>query len=127
MSFFNAIKPLINLCHILGLAPYSRISITSKWTKNRLYETVTVAYFIINFAIYAIYLIFNRTLIDYTEPSLIVAICIYSFVIICVQTFIVFCETFYKRNQHIKLLNAFEELESIFKQSITAFNWMIYN
>lgn len=117
MTFFDAIKPLIKLCHILGLAPYSRVANTSTWTKNRLYESVTFGYFIINVALFAVYFIFNSVFVDYTDPSLIIAICIYSFVIVCVQTFIVLCESLNKRNQHIKLLNIFEKLESIFKQN----------
>lgn len=118
MSFFDAINPLIKLCHCVGLAPYSRmVANTSFWTKSRLHDSVTVGYFIINVAVFSIYLIFNGAILDYTDPSLIIAICIYSLVIVCVQTFIVLCESFYKRNQHIKLLNLFEQLESIFKQN----------
>lgn len=117
MYFFDAIKPLIKLCHILGLAPYSRIVNTTTWTKNRLHESVTFGYFIIIFGIFSIYSIFNGAIIDYNDPSLIIAICIYSFVIVCVQTFIVLCEVFYKRNQHIKLLNTLGKLESIFNQN----------
>lgn len=117
MSFLDAIKPLIKLCHILGLAPYSRIANTTTWAKNRVNELVTIAFFIINVGIFSIYLISNGAIIDYDDPSLIIAICIYSFVIVCVQTFIVLCEVYYKRNQHIKLLNIFEKLESIFNQN----------
>lgn len=75
---------------------------------------MTFGVLIINFGIFSAYLIFNGAIIDYDDPSLIIAICIYSFVIVCVQTFIVLCEVFYKCNQHVKLLNKFEKLESVF-------------
>lgn len=117
MSFSAGIKPLIKLCHILGIAPYSQIASTTKWTKNRLHESVTFGYLIINVGIFLIYFIYNSAIIDYDDPSLIVAICIYSFVVVCVQTFIVLCEVLYKRNQHIKLLNIFEKIESIYNQN----------
>lgn len=117
MSFSVAIKPLIKLCYILGMAPYSRIASTSQWTKNRLHKSVTFGYLIINIGIFSIYFICNSVFIDFDDPSLIVAICIYSFVVVCVQTFIVLCEAIYKRNQHIKLLNIFEKIESILSQN----------
>lgn len=117
MSLFDAIKLLIRLCHFLGLAPYTRLAQTSKWTKNRTHEMVTIVYLIITMAIFAMCIIFNGTLVDHTESGLVVAICIYSLAIICLQALIVLCETFQKRRQYIELLNLFEQLESILKQN----------
>lgn len=117
MSFFDIIKPLIKICHILGLAPYSRIVNTSEWTKNRQHETVTLGYLIIIVAILVTCIIFNGSIVDHTESGLFVAIFNYSIVIICWQTIIVLCETFVKRNQHISLLNIFEKLELILEQN----------
>lgn len=117
MPFFDSIKTLVKLCHVLGLAPYSRIANTAEWTKNRLNETVTFVYLFIIASIFTICLMFNGAMVDHTAPSLIIAICIYSLIIICGQTFIVLCETFQKRDQHIKLLNIFEQFDSILLQN----------
>lgn len=116
MSFVDDIKPVIKLCHLFGLAPYSRLTRTTKWTKSRPHETVTIAYLIIIAAIFAMCIIFNSAIVDHSESGVVVAICIYSLVMICSQSFIILCETLQKRYQYIELLNLFAKFESSLKQ-----------
>lgn len=116
MVLIDSIKSLIKLCQILGLAPFSQTKNGVKWEGNRTNEIVSLAFLVITGSNFLLCLIFNGIVIDHTDSGLIVAIYTYSIIIICVHAFVILAENFYKRNQHIKLLDLLVKLELILKE-----------
>lgn len=111
MVLLNTIETLIKLCQIFGLAPFSRCKKGVKWKLDRKNSTISIVFLMVTALNLLFCLIFNKRLIDHNDAGLDVIIFTYSIVIICVHAVVIVAENFYKRNQHVKILNLFLKLE----------------
>lgn len=103
MQLSDCLVHFIKLCNIFGLAPYCQTSGKPKWKLSQLNKIITFVLLAAITAIVTLYVIYNKYINDYSESWLTVAILDYAIVIICFNSFLLLSETFFKRNDHIKV------------------------
>lgn len=118
MSLFDSVKNLVQICQFFGLAPFSRNQNTSKWELNPGLQILSIIYMIFDGINLIIAIVFNDSFINYTNTK--IHIILHSLFLILNQVHAMFAlmETFIKREQNIKLLNAIEILDQLFKEHL---------
>lgn len=119
MSLFSAINPLIRICQIFSLVSYSINRTTLKWESKIALNIVSIVFIICNGFIFLSALIFNDTFLNQHKYSKIRFV-LFSILLYWSHIFatVTLLERFIKRNQQIKLLNKFENLDFLFKQHL---------
>lgn len=118
MSLFESIKPLIQICQFLGLAPFSMNSTTLKWEQNVSLKVFSIIFIVGNGTVLVCGLILNDSVVNHKDMKMRV-ILMNIFIISC-QTHAMFAlvEFYLNCDKQVKLLNTFEQLDLLMKQQL---------
>lgn len=115
MHLANSIKSVIILCQIFGLVAFAQNKNNFKWVHTHFNKIMSLASIVTIFIFFVLCLVFNGLLFDENETNIQTAIICISLLLLYLHVFTAMGESFWKRNQQIKLLNLFQTLESMSK------------
>lgn len=118
MSLFDSIKPLIRVCQLSGLTPFSMNKTSIKWESNHSLKVLSIILIVFVGTILLSGLIFRESIIDYKRSKIRNALVITFMVLNHINAIFALLELFKKRDRQINLLNLFESLDFLFKNRL---------
>lgn len=118
MSLFDPIWPVIQICQLSGLAPFSMNQTTLKWESNPALKILSIILICCMCSILLNTIIFNDYFIDYSLASNRVVLFNLFLFLNHLHAFSVLVELFKNRNQQINLLNMFEDIDFSLRQHL---------
>lgn len=115
MNLANSIKSVIILCQIFGLVAFAQNKNNLKWIHTYFNKIMSLVSIVTIFIIFVLCLAFNGLLFDENDTNIQTLIICYSLLLLYLHVFTAMGESFWKRNQQIKLLNLFQTLELMSK------------
>lgn len=116
MSFFESLKPMIQLNQYTGLAPISFENGAKKWQTNRVLYIFSILSTTLLALIVTCHIVFNKSFINHSDGKIGVYLYVLMFALVCIHAFVLLSEVFLKRNKQIVLLESFMKLEKMLKQ-----------
>lgn len=115
---FGSIERMIQICQLLGLAPFSFNENISKWEQNTALKFASIIVIVIDGIILLIALTFNNTFIAHEQPMPFIVLINLFLVLSHIHALSAILEKSLNSEKQVNLLNIFDELDFQFKRDL---------
>lgn len=117
MFVHKSIKRLITACQLSGLTPFGYLQKLQKWHVIHWQELYSLILIVLNALLIIASILYLFWFMPNEESRARITVLRLMQIILCVQSFTIILELYLKRNQHVNLLNFFDDSKMMFERN----------